>query len=210
MVSFARIFTILVAVFAASQVYWFLRGRALVTRLTKSRRASLLLTVAGLAIYLVLLLLNFGVLGGRRTSSTHMTWYDALISAPFTWWVVCSLVGFLLAILMWPARRVARSSGMLRSPGRRQFLERGANLVVAAPFVAGAYGLLYGRLNLEVTAAAAIRSPGCPAFHGFRIVQLSDIHIGPFMPEDADPQIRRHRQRTEAGPDRADWRLRHL
>jgi predicted MPP superfamily phosphohydrolase len=42
--------------------------------------------------------------------------------------------------------------------------------------------LLYGRLNLETTAQPILmaRLPG--AFEGFRICQLSDIHIGPFMP----------------------------
>jgi hypothetical protein len=47
--------------------------------------------------------------------------------------------------------------------------------------VAGAYGLFYGRLNLEVT-HPRIRLRRLPkAFDGFRIAQLSDIHIGPFM-----------------------------
>ena len=50
--------------------------------------------------------------------------------------------------------------------------------------MAGAYGLLYGRLNLETT-APVIRLPKLPrAFEGFRICQLSDLHIGPFMPAD--------------------------
>jgi predicted MPP superfamily phosphohydrolase len=120
-----------------------------------------------------------------------LTWYDALISAPFAWWVVCSLVAFLLAVLLWPVRRLARSIGVPASPGRRQFLERSANAVVAAPFVAGAYGLFYGRLNLEIN-RQRIRLPRLPkAFAGFRIVQLSDIHIGPFMPAD---QISRYVQ----------------
>jgi hypothetical protein len=113
-----------------------------------------------------------------------MTWYDALVTAPFAWWVASSLVAFLLAALLWPVRRVARSTKALASPARRQFLERGASAVVAAPFVAGAYALLYGRLNLEIT-QQRIRLARLPkAFAGFRIAQLSDIHIGPFMNED--------------------------
>jgi predicted MPP superfamily phosphohydrolase len=47
--------------------------------------------------------------------------------------------------------------------------------------VAGAYGLLYGRLNLEIT-HQRIRLARLPkAFEGFRIVQLSDFHISAFM-----------------------------
>lgn len=186
--SFPAIFGIVMAVFVASQIYWYVRARTLVKRLAKTRAACVLLTAAGLAVYLAIFGLNFGLFG-RRASPTQLTWYDALISAPFAWWVVCSLVAFLLAMLVWPVRRVARSAGPLSSPGRRQFLERSASALVAAPFVAGAYGLFYGRLNLEIT-RQPIRLARLPkAFAGFRIAQLSDIHIGPFMPEE---QIRRY------------------
>jgi len=186
--SFALIFRILIAIFLASQIYWLVRARALVKSVARTRRARIWLTVAGLAVYFALFALNFGPFG-RRASPTRLTWYDTLITAPFAWWVVCSLVAFLLAILLWPVRRVARSTRALGSPGRRQFLERSASAVVAAPFVAGAYGLFYGRLNLEVT-AQRIRLARLPkAFAGFRIAQLSDIHIGPFMTED---QIRKY------------------
>jgi uncharacterized protein len=48
--------------------------------------------------------------------------------------------------------------------------------------VAASYGLLYGRLDVEVT-RPRIRLARLPkAFEGFRIAQLSDIHISPFMP----------------------------
>jgi predicted MPP superfamily phosphohydrolase len=196
--SFALIFRILIAIFLGSQIYWLVRARALVKRVAITRTARIVLTVAGLAVYFALFALNFGV-AGRRASPTRLTWYDTLITAPFAWWVVCSLVAFLLAILLWPIRRVARSTRALGSPGRRQFLERSASAVVAAPFVAGAYGLFYGRLNLEVT-AQRIRLARLPkAFAGFRIAQLSDIHIGPFMTED---QIRKYvRIANELKPD---------
>jgi predicted MPP superfamily phosphohydrolase len=185
--SFRFIFGIVIAIFVGSQLYWYARWRTLAGKLTKTRKTRIPLTAAGLAVYLALLVLNFWF--GRHTSPTQLTWYDALISAPFAWWVVCSLLAFLLAILMWPVRRLAQSTSALSSPARRQFLERSASVVVAAPFVAGAYGLFYGRLNLEIT-QRRIRLPRLPkAFTGFRIAQLSDFHIGPFMPED---QIRKY------------------
>ena len=60
--------------------------------------------------------------------------------------------------------------------------------VSAAPFVASAYGLLYERTAIEVT-HQRIKLRRLPkAFDGFRLAQLSDIHIGPFMPAD---EIRR-------------------
>lgn len=79
---------------------------------------------------------------------------------------------------IWPSLRTPTGLGSL---GRRRFLERTVNLVGTVPFVAGAYGLLVERLDLQVT-HQTIRLGRLPrAFNGFRLVQLSDIHIGPFM-----------------------------
>ena len=49
--------------------------------------------------------------------------------------------------------------------------------------MAGAgYGFLFGRVEFEKS-FVRIKLPRLPKeFHGFRIAQLSDIHIGPFMP----------------------------
>jgi uncharacterized protein len=185
---FTLIAIAIIAVFAGSQIYWYVRARALAKRLAKTRTTRNLLTAAGLAAYLALFAAYLDLFG-RRPSPTRLTWYDALVSAPFECWVACSMVGFLLAILLWPIRRVARSTKALESPARRQFLERTTSAVIAAPFVAGAYGLLYGRLNLQVTQRPIHLAHLPKSFAGFRIAQLSDIHIGPFMTEE---QIRKY------------------
>lgn len=67
------------------------------------------------------------------------------------------------------------------SPSRRRFLEQTAFAVSAAPFFAGAYGLFYGRLNLETTRRRIKLARLPKAFEGFRIAQLSDFHISAFM-----------------------------
>lgn len=70
------------------------------------------------------------------------------------------------------------------SPDRRGFLKRAAFLASATPFVAAGYGLLYERWNVEVV-RQRIRLPRLPkAFEGFRIAQLSDIHLGAFTSAD--------------------------
>jgi len=56
-------------------------------------------------------------------------------------------------------------------------------VVGTVPFAAGAYGMIFERVNLETT-RQQIRLARLPyAFDGLRIAQLSDIHIGPFMSE---------------------------
>jgi len=72
----------------------------------------------------------------------------------------------------------------LLSPARRHFLAKTAVAVSATPFAACAYGLMFERTEIETT-HQRIKLRRLPqAFDGFRIAQLSDIHIGPFMPVD--------------------------
>ena len=143
--------------------------------------------------------------GVRSPEPTHLTLRAALLQAPLQWWVLCSLSGFLIAVLFGLADRVARTARWLYrkvaqagraaplsnpvSLARRRFLERSALAVTTAPFVAGAYGMFYERLNLEIS-HRRIKIPRLPrAFEGFSIAQLSDFHIGPFMTAE---EIRRY------------------
>ncbi len=186
-------FAIILLILGASQLYWVWRGVRLARRKISSRALRGLVCAAIPAVVVAIFAYTVREFG-RRPEPVHMTLRDALLTAPFAWWIASSLVGFLLAIpfaILAGVRAVARrvrGRAELRSPARRDFLAQTAGVVTAAPFLGGAYGLLYGRLNLE-TVERPIRLANLPpAFHGFRIVQLSDIHIGPFMPED---QIRK-------------------
>jgi len=69
------------------------------------------------------------------------------------------------------------------SPARRRFLEQTAVLASATGFAAAGYALLYGRQNVEVV-RQRIRLVHVPVFEGFRIAQLSDVHIGLFTTAD--------------------------
>ena len=180
-----------------SQLYWAWRGYRFAKSHVRSRTRlwAVCLTVA--ALYIALYEVT---LGGWRTreSPVHLTLLDALAVGPYWWFAASSLIGFVVVILFaipqgiveggrWLAGRLRGprvADREISSPPRRIFLERTAKVATGAPFVAGAYGLLYGRLNLEI-APQPIRLPRLPrAFEGFRIAQLSDIHIGPFMPVD--------------------------
>ena len=189
-----RILSTLLLIFGVSQLYWAWRGYSCAAARIPSRALRWAVCGAVLAAYLALYQLNFGVWRKPETP-VRLTLRDALLAAPILWWAACSLIAFLVAILLaiprgmvgglrWLLARRRAAGPEIPSPGRRQFLERTAAVVTGAPFVAGTYGLLYGRLNLQVT-AQTIRLPRLPrAFEGFRICQLSDIHIGPFMPAE--------------------------
>jgi hypothetical protein len=182
--------------FLGSQIYFGLRAAVWIRKRIPSRAGHISVIGAGLAVYIIYFYLNVrGQIG--RPEPTHMTPWDALVVAPFRWWIFSATVAFLVVVLIWIARGfTGLLRGIIRSSSaaspqpapsgatRRQFLDSAATAAVAAPFVAGAYGLLYGRLNLE-TQRRPVYLPNLPrAFEGFKIAQLSDIHIGPFMSED--------------------------
>ncbi len=187
-------------IFIASQMFWLRQVRKAGDRLIPDR--VLRNWVGGIAALLFIALFaynaSYGFWARRVTEPTEMTLEAALLHAPFRWWVVSSVLGFLLVAILsladrlvrgaaWLLRRVrtlgaAEADPPLVSPARRRFLEQTAVAVGAVPFVAGAYGLFIGRLNLRTTHQRIPIRRLPRAFHGFRIAQLSDIHIGPFMP----------------------------
>jgi predicted MPP superfamily phosphohydrolase len=188
------IFSTLLLIFGISQLYWAWRGYSFAAAHIRSRVRRWAVCGAVLVAYVTLYQFNLGAWRERETP-VHLTLFDALLAAPFLWWAASSLFGFLVAILFaipqaivggvrWLAARRRAAGPEIQSPVRRVFLERTAAVASGAPFVAGAYGLLYGRLNLQI-APQTIRLARLPrAFEGFRICQLSDIHIGPFMPAE--------------------------
>jgi predicted MPP superfamily phosphohydrolase len=185
----------------ASQFFWIRRVRELGKKLISGERWRKGLGAVGLMVYIFLLVFNALTWSTESNKGSSLTLRAALLEAPFWLWFVGSMLGFLIAILLWIADRLARGLRWASkkliiprgpeppSPGRRHFLEQTAKVVSAAPFVAGAYGLFYGRLNLETTHKRIQLRRLPKAFEGFRIVQLSDLHISPFMTAE---EIRRY------------------
>jgi uncharacterized protein len=186
-------FAIILLILGASQFYWGWRAVRLAWRKIESPALQRLVCAAIPAALVAMFAYNITGFA-RRPDPVHLSLRDVLLTAPFAWWIAGSFFGFLLAIpfaVLAAMRAVARrwrGRAELASPARRDFLAQTANIVTVAPFLGSAYGLLYGRLNLE-TVEQPIRLANLPpAFHGFRIAQLSDIHIGPFMTQE---QIRK-------------------
>src|SRR5437867_7369476 len=199
-----------------SQIFWVGRVVDLGERFIPGKPRLAWLTAIASIICLFFFAYNIGLYISPwkipRGDSTHLTLRHVLFEAPFWWWFVGSWVGFGLVMVFWMVDRAGRAAawvyGKARkvaaghaatpmpgaiapdppSPARRRLLEQAAVAVSAVPFVAAAYGLLYERLDVEVThpRIALARLP--KAFEGFRIVQLSDFHISPFLTAD---EIRR-------------------
>ncbi len=67
--------------------------------------------------------------------------------------------------------------------GRRRLLSAAGGAVLATPFAVLGYGVLVERLDFRVR-EVDVPIPGLPAdLEGLRIVQISDIHLSPFLSE---------------------------
>ena len=188
------------AIIAGSQVFWIRRVRELGWLLISNpvgRRwaGTALAAYAALWVYEIVRLF-----WSRAAATTEASARVILIDGPFDWWIFGSVVGFLIVLILrlpvylfrgirWLYRKTtslrSAATGAPASPvavaSRRQFLRTATTAAGTVPFIGGFYGLLFGRLDLEVT-RQRIHLEALPhGFEGFRIVQLSDIHIGPFM-----------------------------
>ena len=107
-------------------------------------------------------------------------------------WLVASFFGFvaveLVGAIEWGTNLAARllpHSGTMAggfSPSRRTFFQYAAVLAGGFPFLAATYGFAAGRLHYMVERVDVPIADLPPELDGLRIGQLSDIHIGDYMP----------------------------
>src|SRR5690348_2873522 len=101
--------------FLGSQIYFGWRAAAWILKRVRARAGRIAAIGGGLAIYVVYFFLNVrGEIG--RPEPTRMTWWDALVVAPFRWWIFSATIAFLVVVLIWIARGIAGIiRGLIRS-----------------------------------------------------------------------------------------------
>src|ERR1017187_4702723 len=109
------IFGVILSILCVSQLYWFWRASVRIRKAFRKTSARLALGGTALAVYFLMLAFNVGWLNGRRTP-IYLTPGEVLLGAPFTWWIACSLVSFLVLMLFWIG--VDRKSTRLNSSHR--------------------------------------------------------------------------------------------
>ncbi|HYK89720.1 MAG TPA: metallophosphoesterase, partial [Acidobacteriota bacterium] len=214
---FDLLFIAILIMLTASQLFWIRRTLDLGERFIPGKPNRVWLAVITAAVYLLFFAYSFTHLGiihqatmGHIAGPADPRLQSVLMEGAFSWWLVGSWMGFCLVIFFWTVDHVARApvwvytrvreaavtlvappkpaAIAVRSLARRQFLKQTAAALSATPFVASAYGLLYGRIDVEVTRRRIALARLPKAFEGFCIAQLSDFHISPFMSAN---QIRR-------------------
>jgi hypothetical protein len=181
----------LLAVYAV-QRFWFLRAWTWISTLTNPNwRLGLHAGLIALAAALLASLLD-SLLGHAVSRLGLGTFSFGKSFITFTRiWLIASFFGFLaveaVGAIEW-ATNVA--AARLRpgtvaggfSPSRRTFFHYATVLAGSFPFLAATYGFAAGRLRYTVERVDVPIANLPPELDGLRIAQLSDIHIGDYMP----------------------------
>jgi predicted MPP superfamily phosphohydrolase len=158
----------LVILAQAVGVLWILRGPAA----NASRRAILVGALISFA------MLNFGfLLRFHRVARYFPTWFASWTRGAVIAWALLSvlwLVGYAILCVL-PRVRPAYSAP------RRNFLRAAKVVLFGAPAAAIGYGVFIERFNLSLREATISIPDLHPDLDGLRLVQLTDIHLSPFL-----------------------------
>ncbi|HJY86519.1 MAG TPA: metallophosphoesterase [Candidatus Acidoferrales bacterium] len=190
-------FSVILLLLYLSQRYWFRRAWKLIGGVRRPVLGRLLRAAWVVALLLVVLGALGGVAPGYYRDFLHERGITALVSL----WLSSAFLAFVavhcVAVAEWMWGRVRRIRGRLwpapaqpalQNPSRRYFFETATYLAGAVPFIGALYGFAAERLRY-CSERVEVPIPALPrALDGLRIAQLSDIHIGGYMPRE---QVRR-------------------
>src|SRR6266849_1267654 len=184
-----------------SQRYWFARAGRFEGRLRRAgwRRGVRAAVIALLAATALI------ALGDIVANVRGTIFRGSPLNAFFGLWLSSSVFAYLLVKLvagadwLWQRLRRAFSVSPDASPSppaaaetidhsRRYFFQAAGFLAGAVPFASAVYGFAGERLRFQVREVEIPVGNLPPALDGLRITQLSDIHVGSYMPVE---QVRR-------------------
>src|SRR6266853_2085225 len=178
-----------------SQRYWFARGWRFAGRIRRpawrtGMRAALLTILA-----MVALIAMSAIVRNWRGTISRGSWWTPF----FGLWLSSSIFSYLfikliasadwlwqrLSSLFSPASRAPATSSIgteTVNHSRRYFFQAAGVFAGAVPFVSATYGFVAERLRFQIREVDIPITNLPPALDGLRITQLSDIHIGSYMP----------------------------
>ena len=182
----------LLAVYAV-QRFWFMRAWSWIGSFSNANwRFGLHAGLIALAVALLATILDPLLGHGISRLSLGSLNLGKTIATVARLWLVASFFGFLavesVGAIEWVTNIAARflhHSGTVAggfSPSRRTFFQYAAVLAGGFPFLAATYGFAAGRLRYTVERVDVPIANLPPELEGLRIAQLSDIHIGDYMP----------------------------
>jgi len=182
----------LLAVYAV-QRFWFLRAWTWIGSFSNANSRfglhAVLIALAGALLATVLYpLFGHGMsrlsVGSFNLGKTLATFSRLWLFASFFGFLAVESVGAIEWVTNVAARLLhhpgAAAGGF--SPSRRTFFQYATVLAGGFPFLAATYGFAAGRLHFTIERVDVPVANLPPELDGLRIAQLSDIHIGDYMP----------------------------
>lgn len=182
----------LLAVYAV-QRFWFMRAWTWIAAFSNANwrfglHAGLIALAAALLATLLDPLLGHGIsrlsLGSLNLGKSLTTFARLWLVASFFGFLAVESVGGIEWVTNVAARLLPHSGTVAGgfSPSRRTFFQYAAVLAGGFPFLAATYGFAAGRLRYKIERIDVPVANLPPELDGLRIAQLSDIHIGDYMP----------------------------
>ena len=178
------VFFVVLLVYLLAQLYLFLRIRDYLSiRVQDQKQKKLLLGLVAFFFLLMLYPLAWRAVSGLRLYEP----FPSALRGFLAFWVVGSMGSALVLLAYDFCRRFVRlSSKRPVEPDlqRRDFLKKGVSVAAATPFLISGYGVLLGRYRFQVEHFDLPLNGLSSALSQLSIVHLTDIHVGPFMPEE--------------------------
>ncbi len=171
--------TIVLIAIAMTHIYVWLRlGPSLLGPPWWSRTLGWLMLAAGLSIPMSMVLWRaYKIPSARFVLHQAHTWLG--------WLMLAALALFTMDLLRWGVFGMLRGLNADVSEARRLFfLRTGVGVAGVSTIVSGLYAMRLGSQDPKLE-EVSVPMPGLsPTLDGFRIVQLSDIHVGPSIQSD--------------------------
>jgi predicted MPP superfamily phosphohydrolase len=180
-------FFLVLALYLYFQLYLFRRVKTYITVKTADLRRQKLLSRAAAAFFVLMFLPFISMIVFGLTPSRPYPWPWPLKAqlVVLAIWALGSIgSALILSGYDFFRRTLARVARPAEPPDldRRDFLRSGIGAVAAAPFILSGYGALMERKRFEIE-RFDVRLDGLSgALNDVTIVQLTDLHVGPFMP----------------------------
>lgn len=171
------------AVYLTLQVYFFYRISAYLRVTVRNRinRRALLALVALVFLFMLYPLAWRAFFGFRFYEP-----YPWPLRGFVAFWIVGSMGSALILLGYDLVRGIAAflSRGRSVDVTRRDFLKKSVGVAAAAPFLMSGYGVVFERRRFEVDHFELPVSGLSSSLAGLTVVQLTDLHVGPFMRQE--------------------------
>ena len=173
MVSWSHHLPVIVVFLAVTALHVWMWRTLVAGRGVRRSRIRSVSVCLGVLLSVALVAIGVSLESARVLATLPAGWWTAWTRAVALSW---ALFSFCLALFLW-LRRVAPEF----DPSRRRLIRAAGGAVLAAPVLAGGYGVFLERNRISACLVDLEIKGLSPDLNGLRLSQLTDIHLGPFL-----------------------------